>query len=100
MYPAAVGGNRRGVIDWLLAGDPAIRWQALGSLVDAPAAQVDAARSAVAREGWGARLLAHQDPEGTWARGLYSPKWVSTTYTMLLLRELGLPADNPQARKA
>jgi hypothetical protein len=51
-------------------------------------------------------LLAKQDPEGTWAGGLssdgglYSPKWISTTYTMLLLRDLGLAANNPQARKA
>lgn len=47
-----------------------------------------------------ARLLARQDPEGTWAGGLYSPKWTSTTYTMLLLRDFGLPASSRQARKA
>jgi hypothetical protein len=47
-----------------------------------------------------------QDAEGTWAGGLssdgglYSPKWTSTTYTMLLLRDFGLAADNRQARKA
>jgi hypothetical protein len=95
-----MGGNDRGVVDWLLAGDPSIRWQVLDGLLNAPAAEVEAERSRVAGEGWGARLLAHQDPEGTWAQGLYSPKWVSTTYTMLLLRDLGLPADNPQAHKA
>jgi hypothetical protein len=56
--------------------------------------------------GWGGRLLARQDPEGTWAGGLssdgglYSPKWISTTYTMLLLRDFGLPPTNRQARKA
>jgi hypothetical protein len=60
----------------------------------------------VAREGWGARLLAKQDPDGRWAGGqssdggLYSPKWISTTYTMLLLRDFGLPASNRKARKA
>jgi hypothetical protein len=60
----------------------------------------------VAREGWGARLLALQDPEGTWAGGLssdgglYSPKWISTTYTMLLLRDFGLSARNRQAQNA
>ena len=36
---------------------------------------------------------------GTWAKALYSPKWTSTTYTLLLLRHLGLPHDNPQARR-
>jgi hypothetical protein len=32
--------------------------------------------------------------------GLYSPKWISTTYTMLMLRDFGLPAGARQARKA
>ncbi len=32
--------------------------------------------------------------------GLYSPKWISTTYTMLMLRDLGLSANNRRARKA
>lgn len=31
---------------------------------------------------------------------MYSPKWISTTYTMLLLRDLGLPPQNRRARKA
>jgi len=46
------------VIDWLLDSDPAIRWQALRDLTDAPGDQVAAERARVATEGWGARLLA------------------------------------------
>jgi len=93
-------------IQWLLDGDPAIRWQALRDLVGAQKRTVERERRKVARDGWGARLLAKQDPEGTWAGGLssdgglYSPKWTSTHYTMLLLRDFGLPASNRQARKA
>jgi hypothetical protein len=87
------------VIRWLLAGDPAIRWQTLRDLLGAPGPAVERERRRVARVGWGARLLDRQDPPGTWAAGrsadggLYSPKWISTTYTMLLLRDLGLPAS-------
>src|SRR5439155_20851574 len=93
-------------IQWLLEGDPAIRWQTLRDLVGAKPCIVERERSKIAREGWGARLLARQDREGTWAGGLssdggmYSPKWTSTTYTMLLLRDLGLPATNRQGRRA
>jgi hypothetical protein len=67
---------------------------------------VDRERGRVAREGWGARLIDRQDPQGTWANGLssdgglYHPKWISTTYTMLLLRDFGLPATNRHARRA
>ncbi len=85
------------VIDWLLDGDPAIRWQTLRDLCDAPAQAVARERRLVAEQGWGAKLLARQDPDGRWARALYSPKWTSTTYTMHLLRGLGLPAGYPQA---
>jgi hypothetical protein len=85
---------------WLLAGDPAIRWQALAHLTDARPSTVSRERRKVAKEGWGARLLRRQDPEGTWAGGLYTPKWTSTTYTMLLLRDLGLPPGNRQAKVA
>src|SRR5690349_17977446 len=44
-------------LDWLLESDPAIRWQALRDLADAPADVVAAERARVATEGWGARLL-------------------------------------------
>jgi hypothetical protein len=78
----------------------------LRDLVGAADRTADRERRKVARDGWGARLLARQDPEGTWAGGLssdgglYSPKWISTTYTMLLLRDFGLPRSNRRARKA
>ncbi|WP_421733907.1 hypothetical protein [Cellulomonas sp.] len=87
------------VLDWLLAGDPSIRWQTLDALTSAGPEQVAAERAAVAREGWGARLLGEQDDDGRWAGALYSPKWVSTTYTLLLLERLGLPSDDPRARR-
>ena len=105
--PAAKSQSRTDpVMQWLLEGDPAIRWQVLRDLAGATERTVEQERRKIARDGWGARLLAKQDPEGTWAGGmssdggLYSPKWISTTYTMLLLRDFGLPAANRQARKA
>ncbi len=94
-----------GVIPWLLDGDPAIRWQTLRDLVGASVSTVDRERRKIAREGWGARLLARQDANGKWAHGqttdsgLYSPKWISTTYTMLTLRDFGLPPSS-RTRKA
>ncbi|HEV8069963.1 MAG TPA: hypothetical protein VGP76_19635 [Planctomycetaceae bacterium] len=97
--------NVDGVIPWLLDGDPAIRWQTLRDLVGAPAATVERERREIARDGWGARLLAEQDANGKWAHGqttdsgLYSPKWISTTYTMLTLRDFGL-LPSSRTRKA
>jgi hypothetical protein len=88
------------VCRWLLDGDVAIQWQVLRDLLAANEDVIARQRQKVAREGWGARMLALQDREGTWAGGLYNPKWTSTTYTMLLLRDLGLPPSNQQAQKA
>jgi hypothetical protein len=87
------------VLDWLLSGDPAVRWQALRDLCGEAPERVDQEQARVAVEGWGAQLLAHQEPGGGWGGGMYSPKWISTHYTLLTLRQLGLPPGNPQALK-
>lgn len=85
------------VIRWLLAGDVAIRWQVLQGLLLRSKREVLKTRQRVEREGWGARLLSLQQSEGSWGGGLYNPKWTSTTYTMLLLRDLGLLPRTRQA---
>lgn len=82
-----------------MEGDPAIRWQTLRDLASVPPAAAARERRRVAREGWGARILALQEPDGQWGGGVYTPKWTSTTYTMLLLRAFGLPARHPAALK-
>jgi hypothetical protein len=89
-----------GTVDWLLAGDPAIRWQVLRDLLDLPETVWRGERDRVATEGWGARLLAHRDGNGRWTPRLYGQKWISTTYTMVLLRQLGLSPDEPRARES
>jgi hypothetical protein len=99
-YITTGGGTlsvRMSAIDWLLDGDPAIRWQAMRDLTGAADRSVRREQDRVAGEGWGARLLAEQDSDGRWARGLYTPKWTSTTYTMVLLRGIGLPPLHPHA---
>ena len=88
------------IIDWLMEGDAAIRWQTQRDLLESPAVDWQSERLRVASSGWGARLLAYQDSRGTWGGGIYSPKWTSTTYTLLQLRDMGLPGDHPAARRA
>jgi len=84
----------------LLQGDPSIRWQTMRDLLDKPDKTVAREQMRVAKDGWGAQLLALQSADGRWAGGLFTPKWTSTTYTMVLLRGLGLPAGNQQAIRA
>jgi hypothetical protein len=94
------GNDRKRVIDWLLDGDPAIRWQAMRDLTGSPKKTWLAEQEKVASEGWGARLLSHQDREGRWTPRLYGQKWISTTYTMVLLRRMGLPRSEPRALRS
>jgi hypothetical protein len=59
-------------VEWLL--DPAIRWQVLRDLVQAPGEVVSKERARVAVEGWGARLLALQAEDGQWAGAPVFPR--------------------------
>jgi hypothetical protein len=103
------------VLDWLLDSDPAIRWQVLRDLADAPADVVAAERARVATEGWGARLLALQREDGQWEGGALFPApraqprngeqprgqpWTATAYSLVLLRDFGVDPRNARVRRA
>ena len=110
------------VIEWLLDSDPAIRWQVMRDLTDAPEEQVAAERARVASEGWGARLLALQRGDGQWDGGIPTftataaanwwqslpperqgtlfPEWTSTTWSLMLLQAFGLDPASAGARHA
>ncbi len=85
------------VIDWLMAGDVAIQWQTMRDVLGMAAAKWEPVRRRVAAEGWCGKLMGLRDPRGTWGGGIYGPKWTSTTYTLLALRDMGLPRQTPEA---
>jgi hypothetical protein len=90
----------REVLDWLLDSDPSIRWQVLGDLTRAPAQAVAAERARVAREGWGAGLLARQQANGQWEGSEPdNPEW-TCFLALMWLRDLGLDPASPEARRA
>jgi hypothetical protein len=98
------------VLDWLLDSDPAVRWQVLRDLTDASPGEVAAERARVEHEGWGARLLALQGPDGLWDGGALFPAgytgdepgqpWTTTMHTLQTLQILGLDPASPSARRA
>jgi hypothetical protein len=87
-------------IGWLLDGDPAIRWQVMHDLMMEPVEKVAAERARVATEGWGARLLAMQGADGSWAGVAWNHGWDSTMHVLTLLREMGLDPASAAARRA
>jgi hypothetical protein len=90
----------RSVIDWLLDSDPSIRWQVMRDLTGAPADEIATERARVATEGAGARLLALQGADGSWAGVAWNRGWDSTMHVLWLLRELGLDPASSEARRA
>ncbi len=85
--------------EWLLDSDPSIRWQVLRDLVGASEGEVAAERARVATEGLGARLLAMQGSDGSWAGAAWNRGWDSTMHALMLLRDLGVdPASDPVRR--
>lgn len=105
------------LVTWLRDSDPALRWQVERDLAGEPPAVWEATRARIATEGFGARLLALQDPDGRWAGGAFFPAgfdfhgpeaapdagqpWTATTWTLNSLREWGLdPAVLRERRTA
>ena len=84
---------------WLLASDPAIRWQALRDLSDASVEEFEGERAKVATEGWGAQLLALQADDGYWPTETEEPEWISLL-ALLMLADMGFDPASPQARRA
>jgi hypothetical protein len=97
------------VIDWLLDADPALRWQVLRDLTEAPPEEIAAQRARVEHEGWGARLLQLQQ-DGLWDGGALFPAgytgdepgqpWTTTMHSLQTLQILGLDPTCDAARRA
>lgn len=79
------------LVQWLLSGDISIQYQTYRDLLDVPSEDLSAMREHIAHFGWGEKLLAKRDPKtGMWGKGIYSPKFTSTHYTLLELKNLGI----------
>jgi hypothetical protein len=84
------------VIEWLLEGDPVIRWQVRRDLLDEPPEAWKAERRRVVEEGWVPAMLARRGPGNTWPKG----RWTDFTWALLLLVACGLPDDDAGAAES
>jgi hypothetical protein len=79
------------IIDWLLEGDVSIQYQVWRDLLGSDKKKL---QFQIAKEGWGSKILSKRNSNGHWGDRFYQPKWISTHYTLLDLRNLNLPSNN------
>lgn len=83
--------NENQIIQWLLKGDVSIKYQVHRDLLGDDR---DDLQDRIANEGWGKKFLSKRNSSGHWGDRFYQPKWTSTHYTLLDLRNLNLNPNN------
>ena len=85
------------LISWLLEGDVSIKYQVYRDLLKTENSQL---REQIAKKGWGAKFLSFRKSKGHWGRHFYQPKWISTHYTILDLKNLAISPANKKIRQS
>jgi hypothetical protein len=79
------------IIKWLLEGDVSIRYQVYRDLLGKHRTDI---QDIIEKEGWGKSYLSKRKSNFHWGDDFYQPKWISTHYTLLDLRNLNLKQNN------
>lgn len=79
------------IIQWMLEGDISIQYQVHRDLLSTERKDL---QKRIATEGWGAKFLSKRNADGHWGMKFYQPKWTSTHYTLLDLRNLCIAPDH------
>lgn len=88
--------NGNEIIEWLVEGDVSIQYQVYRDLLNSEKTEL---RQRIEAEGWGAALLSRRMDNGHWGRGFYQPKWISTHYSLLDLKNLSITQNNPDIKQ-
>jgi hypothetical protein len=85
----------KNTIDWLLDSDVSIKYQVYRDLFDSEKPEL---RKRIETEGWGLKFLSYRKQDGHWGLRFYQPKWTSTHYTLLDLKNLNITPDNQKIK--
>lgn len=80
------------IIEWLLKGDVSIQYQVYRDLLGNKRKEL---QNRIANEGWGMQFLTKRHLNGHWGKNFYQPKWTSTHYTLLDLKNLCVIQNHP-----
>lgn len=83
--------SKSNILNWLLEGDVSIQYQVHRDLLNNNRTDL---KNRIEKEGWGQNFLSRRKPNLHWGVHFYQPKWISTHYTLLDLRNLYIRADH------
>ncbi len=89
--------NERQIIEWLLKGDVSIQYQVYRDLLGKDRKDL---QDRIADEGWGKQYLTKRKSNGNWGDRFYQPKWISTHYTVLDLRNLNMSPNHELVKES
>lgn len=81
-------------IEWLLSGDVSVQYETHKYILNSSENVLTHVQHKIGKIGFAAQLLKAQHPNGYWGTYYYQPKWTSTHYTLLDLKNLSLPLSN------
>lgn len=84
------------ILNWLLEGDVSIQYQTYRDLLNLERSDL---KDRIETEGWGQKFLSFRNNNGHWGRSFYQPKWTSTHYTLLDLKNLCISNSCKQIRE-
>ncbi len=89
--------NNSEIVKWLLHGDVSIQYQVHRDLLGNEREDL---RNRISTEGWGAQYLSKRRSDGHWGTKFYHPKWTSSHYTLLELKNIGIDPNHPIIRQS
>ncbi|MCF8248159.1 MAG: hypothetical protein K9J37_23330 [Saprospiraceae bacterium] len=84
------------MIQWLMEGDVSIQYQVQRDLFRNELPEL---QKRIKNEGWGKAFLSKRNRDGHWGLKFYEPKWISTHYTLLDLKNLAIAQDVPEIQE-
>jgi len=89
------------VIGWMLDSDVFLQYLVKKDLLDTKRSELSVLRKRILTEGYAKKMIEKQDLSTyRWAEGVYSPKYISTHYTLLELCQLNAPITEERFVKA
>lgn len=86
-------------IIWLLNGDVSVQYMTHKLILNSDQPMIEQLHNRIATEGFGAEFLSRRCENGHWGLYYYQPKWTSTHYTLLDLKNLCAPESLKPCRE-